>query len=781
MQKVLLILLAGIVVAFAGIPDKRLLDLDITGLAKTSSDFNFRSFSNSCLEATLISGGYFTIGTTSGTLDSPLDDHCALTFGHPYAKTSYPVFSIDGSWYKLDEYVFNSIENILEQTGDTLIMTLEDEDLLKIEFCIFPGVSNQKINMTLNITNLDAIPHNFGAGLVVDAGLGKWGDGFIYFDDVFITDDVAIMDWTNNQPLIFYEKSKGARGLNFTMDFDSLPPDKVIIANWSDLYENPGPEFTENPLGKIYDLTTKLVWKEKEIAPLNSYTAHSIISLKEGDFSSHAFMRWDLASFLTMENNRLFPRNYETSFEVYNLTDSNLENVELILDIPIGFSLGDSESHIAIPSGLPAYPQVNLQSNLVYEDYIVGLTARLEEDGVILDEIFRNIYIPATPVSDVGLSVEIDSVISSGFPEMQFIFDVKNEENEYLISNIKKENIFLYENESRIDNYTLMPDTTEGISSADIIFVLDVTGSMGNEIAEVKENIIEFADSLERRGINYRLGMVTFLDEIENIYNFTNDVQIFQGYAAEQYAHGGGDSPENSLEALMAASQFDFRPNAKRVIIWITDNSYHETDNVTSLSRNEVIDELLSNEITAHCIGPENFKSAYYDPIIIATGGDYFDIYGNFRDILLKISRFNSSGKFLIKYNSEFTVAATNQVKLDIRYEGLGGSAIFDYNVSGGIPAQNMSLNCYPNPFNPSITFKIANQDFINGNIAIFNVLGQRVKRIPITKDSPHQITWNGQNEQGKSIVSGLYIVQLSLTGSDGKLYRESARILHLK
>ena len=160
----------------------------------------------------------------------------------------------------------------------------------------------------------------------------------------------------------------------------------------------------ENPLCKIYDLTTKIIWEEKEVASDQVYSIQTTLMLNEADFSSEAFMRWDLASFLTIENNHLFPRDYETSFEIHNLTGANLENVKLEIDIPLGFSLGDSESQIAIPSGLPAYPQVNLQSNLVYEDYVVGLTARLEGNGVVYDEIHRNVYLPATALTDTGLT-----------------------------------------------------------------------------------------------------------------------------------------------------------------------------------------------------------------------------------------------------------------------------------------------------------------------------------------------------------------------------------------
>ena len=177
MGKILILLFACVILVFAGSIDKRSLDLEAPGLAKSASFFEYETLSNNCLEATLINGGYFTIGTSTGTLDSPLDDKCALTFGHPYAKTSYPVFSIDGKWYKLDDYFLGSTESTLGRNGDTLSIIAEEENLFRIKFNLFPDDSIHKLQAKLAIINLDTIAHSFGTGLVIDPGIGKWGDG----------------------------------------------------------------------------------------------------------------------------------------------------------------------------------------------------------------------------------------------------------------------------------------------------------------------------------------------------------------------------------------------------------------------------------------------------------------------------------------------------------------------------------------------------------------------------------------------------------------------------
>ncbi len=53
---------------------------------------------------------------------------------------------------------------------------------------------------------------------------------------------------------------------------------------------------------------------------------------------------------------------------------------------------------------------------------------------------------------------------------------------------------------------------TKGGGSADIVFLIDTTASMGNEIKAVKDIIEDFADVLENSSIDYRLALIEFKD-----------------------------------------------------------------------------------------------------------------------------------------------------------------------------------------------------------------------------------------------------------------------------
>src|SRR3990172_5226483 len=93
--------------------DKSEYDLQLSpGLHKSASSlagYGHILLGNDVSEISLLSGGYFTIGTSKGIYTTDLDDLCNISFGHPYAKTSYPLLAVDGVWGEFDD--FFSLDN----------------------------------------------------------------------------------------------------------------------------------------------------------------------------------------------------------------------------------------------------------------------------------------------------------------------------------------------------------------------------------------------------------------------------------------------------------------------------------------------------------------------------------------------------------------------------------------------------------------------------------------------------------------------------------------------
>ena len=81
-----------------------------------------------------------------------------------------------------------------------------------------------------------------------------------------------------------------------------------------------------------------------------------------------------------------------------------------------------------------------------------------------------------------------------------------------------------------------------------------------------------------------------------------------------------------------------------------------------------------------------------------------------------------------------------------------------------GVPDRIALSQNYPNPFNPTTTIGFALPDGGHTTIEIFNVLGEKVR---IAADGyfdsgHHSVVWDGRNDSGSEVSSGIYYYRLS-------------------
>jgi len=114
----------------------------------------------------------------------------------------------------------------------------------------------------------------------------------------------------------------------------------------------------------------------------------------------------------------------------------------------------------------------------------------------------------------------------------------------------------------------------------DVLFVLDVTGSMDKEIAGVRRGIQDFVSEFSSQNMDARVGLIAFRDRLAGEepqilsfsgQAFTSDTDSFSREVGKLQASGGGDDPESSLDAVVLAAQQPLRENAEKVILLITD------------------------------------------------------------------------------------------------------------------------------------------------------------------------------------------------------------------
>jgi len=73
----------------------------------------------------------------------------------------------------------------------------------------------------------------------------------------------------------------------------------------------------------------------------------------------------------------------------------------------------------------------------------------------------------------------------------------------------------------------------------------------------------------------------------------------------------------------------------------------------------------------------------------------------------------------------------------------------------------------YPNPFNPSTTIKYDLKAKTDVKLTIYNVLGQKVRTLVNTNQAAgfQNVIWNGLNEIGEQVSSGIYIYRIEADG----------------
>lgn len=116
----------------------------------------------------------------------------------------------------------------------------------------------------------------------------------------------------------------------------------------------------------------------------------------------------------------------------------------------------------------------------------------------------------------------------------------------------------------------------EPLKAADIAFVVDATGSMGDEIAYLQAEMLDVITRAQANAncLNLRLGSVFYRDNgdeyVTRVSDFSNNFIEVSDFMMEQSAAGGGDFPEAVDAALQAAvDSMQWRSNAAAKILFL--------------------------------------------------------------------------------------------------------------------------------------------------------------------------------------------------------------------
>ncbi len=294
-----------------------------------------------------------------------------------------------------------------------------------------------------------------------------------------------------------------------------------------------------------------------------------------------------------------------------------------------------------------------------YDSSTNTLSADINEEGTyfVMDvkNLFDELGLAMPTVADLSSLTDPEPVALMSIDE----FGEEDNQNQNNNSNESTEEISLFSIEENAEDVNVVAASAEtekvtlmassgAMAQADIVFIIDTTGSMSGAINNVKNNVKLFVDELKSRGISAGLALIDYQDITWDGYDSTRvhkngssnwfyDMDAYKEKIAALYADDGGDTPECAVDALETARLLDMRASAGKIFILVTDADY-KVDNRYGIPSMAAEIELLKNAgVTCSVVCPSYEQSTYYN-LYNDTNGIWANIYGDFNTELTALA-----------------------------------------------------------------------------------------------------------------------------------------------
>lgn len=181
------------------------------------------------------------------------------------------------------------------------------------------------------------------------------------------------------------------------------------------------------------------------------------------------------------------------------------------------------------------------------------------------------------------------------------------------------------------------------LTLADIVMIIDVTGSMGPYIQGVFLAIDGFMQILMEGGIDALFGLVLFRDEkyrqMPECYDLGTSRDRIRAVLNQTEAKGGGDEEESSLPAIQRALGLNgYRKGAQRILLLITDAPPRDPEQ--GLTSESILAKLKEDAVILFACTPPDEP---YTTFANATQGTLFPITPDldvkaFKDVMFSVA-----------------------------------------------------------------------------------------------------------------------------------------------
>jgi len=176
-----------------------------------------------------------------------------------------------------------------------------------------------------------------------------------------------------------------------------------------------------------------------------------------------------------------------------------------------------------------------------------------------------------------------------------------------------------------------------------------------------------------------------------------------------------------------------------------------------------------------YCFGKLEERKGWYGNHYTTFSEIYtYDMYDRLADILQQLStdhiNYTNDTKYLYLYNTEGNLASY------IKQQWMPNTqSWYDHNIVDFAWEQTSSvepnevipvpfnINAYPNPFNSEVNIRFDSKDNALVETSVYNIRGQLIKAFGNSRNT--SITWDGKDNQGKSVSNGIYFIKATQDG----------------
>ncbi|MCH7886693.1 MAG: T9SS type A sorting domain-containing protein [Candidatus Marinimicrobia bacterium] len=117
---------------------------------------------------------------------------------------------------------------------------------------------------------------------------------------------------------------------------------------------------------------------------------------------------------------------------------------------------------------------------------------------------------------------------------------------------------------------------------------------------------------------------------------------------------------------------------------------------------------------------------------------------------------------------------------------GIPGLVSVEDEIVTALPKEFSLGQNYPNPFNPETSINYAIPQDASVRLTIYNILGQKISTIVDEQKSSgvYSVSWNGRNNTGNQVASGLYFYRLEakhITNGNQRIFVDAKKMLLLR